>query len=1596
MKGYTLTQFGETSAEKKMRQLLKITMKLSICMLIACLIMGVFFPDVAYGVDVNTSHEAGKKIAAGGFHGIAINHDGTVEAWGNDNQNQCKVPTGLSDVIAVSGGYTFSMALKSDGTVEVWGNNTYNQCIVPTDLSNVKAISAGYYHGLALKEDGTVVGWGLNNKGQRTITGSNNVAVAGGRLHSLALKADGTVEAFGADGMGQCTVPTGLSDVVDVSAGYYHSIALKSDGTVVAWGANDQGQRVVPASISDVVAVSAGGYFNLALKLDGTVVAWGSNSHGQTDVPDGLSDVVAVSAGYNYSLALKSDGTVVTWGNNNQFQCNVPEGLNLSGCLSDLVVSEAITPNFNRDTLDYSIDVDNDITQLELTATLEDDDANQLSIQVQGEESGTSLPLEEGVNSVIVEVSTPSCGLKRTYTLTVNRAIVIPENVIASKEEGKKISAGYFFSMVLKPDGTAVAWGDNGFYQCVVPENLSGVMVSAGGNHALALRTEGAIEAWGNNDINQCNPPTGLSEAVAVAAGFKHSLALKSNDTVEAWGANDKGQCDVPIGLSNVVEVSAGMRHSLALKSNGMVEVWGATGLGQCDVPLGLSGVVAVSAGYNHSLALKSDGTVEAWGDNGSFQCEVPNGLTDVVAVSAGGNHSLALKSDGTVVAWGDNTKGQCNVSELTDVVAISAGWYHSLALKSDGTVVAWGAGGRGQCEVPEGLNLSGCLSGLAVSEAFLIPEFDSEILDYVIYVDNATTELELTATLADKSHKLYIQDQEQEQESGVAKNISSLLVGSNIVTVEVSIPSSRLLRRYTMNINRMGETLSPSVDVTKAKEAGRRISAGQNHSLALKNDGRIVAWGSNGNDNGEGKCDVPEGLFAEEVSAGQLHSLAIRTGGAIEAWGDNTYDQCEVRTGPAIQIIQISAGYYHSLALMSDGTVEAWGHGSEGACVVPVGLSNVVEVSAGYYWSMALKSDGTVVAWGLEDDGQCAVTGLTDVVAISAGVAHGLALKTDGTVVAWGLNDEEHRQCDVPGNLNNVVAVSAGQYHSLALKSDGTVEVWGSNTHGQCDVPEGLSDVVAISAGGYHSIALKSDGSVVAWGANNADQIAVPENLNLAGSLSDLTVSDGVLDPEFDPDILNYSVDVGRSANLDITATLANSSNELRIQGQIRASGTPVTISSLAVGSNGIAVEVATPSCGLTRSYMVTVKRSGSRHKEPTVKADFTAGSFKRSLPVEINKVKDVTLSLEKELLEDAFKNARIDSEGLRTVYAEMPKVKGAQSYGLELPASVLDSGEDRKIELKSEVGTMTLPGNMLEGLDLESGRNIGISIGVADKSNLSKEIKDLLSGKPMVELKLLNGNKTIEWDNPDAPVTVSIPYKPTAEELTDPEHITIWYMDGKGDVVEVPSGRYDPTTGIVTFSTTHFSDYAVVYVIKTFNDLGSVEWAKDSVEILASKGILKGMSEKEFSPQTNIIRADFLYFLVRTLDVDAKFEGNFSDIRKDAYYYKEIGIAKKLGITTGTGNNKFTPDASITRQDMMVLTERTLRMLGKLENQGAASDLEAFNDTVLIKDYAIDSIASLVKEGLIVGSNDTISPLSNTTRAEASVFLYRIYNMN
>ncbi len=173
---------------------------------------------------------------------------------------------------------------------------------------------------------------------------------------------------------------------------------------------------------------------------------------------------------------------------------------------------------------------------------------------------------------------------------------------------------------------------------------------------------------------------------------------------------------------------------------------------------------------------------------------------------------------------------------------------------------------------------------------------------------------------------------------------------------------------------------------------------------------------------------------------AGWAHSLAVKADGTVVAWGYNDYLQTDTPLGLS-NVVAVAGGAVHSLALKSDGTVVAWGNNDYGQADVPNGLSNALAIAAGAAHSLALKSDGTVVAWGNNDNGQTEVpSDMTNVVAITAGDLDSVALRADGSVRAWG--DNSAGQTDVPSGLSNVVAVATSREHSLALWNKGSPSI--------------------------------------------------------------------------------------------------------------------------------------------------------------------------------------------------------------------------------------------------------------------------------------------------------------------------------------------------------------------------------------------------------------------------------------------------------------------------------------------------------------------------------------------------------------------------
>lgn len=346
-----------------------------------------------------------------------------------------------------------------------------------------------------------------------------------------------------------------------------------------------------------------------------------------------------------------------------------------------------------------------------------------------------------------------------------------------------------------------------------------------------------------------------------------------------------------------------------------------------------------------------------------------------------------------------------------------------------------------------------------------------------------------------------------------------------------------------------------------------------------------------------------------------------------------------------------------------------------------------------------------------------------------------------------------------------------------------------------------------------------------------------------------------------------------------------------------------------------------------------------------------------------------------------------------------KIPAVEDTDAISTTLASSALNavfSEGINRLELSTGIATLSMAP---DAVDLTTVKNMTLEVNQADlNSDFSIEempysLRAHIGNRPVLQLSMSLDGKQTEWNNPTSPIRVTIPYKPTAEELKDPDHIVIWYIDGAGQIVTVPSGKYDPVTGTITFSTTHFSTYAVAYVKKSFQDL-SKAYARDMIEALASKGFYDWVEGTSFNPNRNITRAEFIYLLVTALDLHATFESNFADVKPEDFYYEAVGIARELGITTGVGSNKVGATTSITRQDMSTILVRALEIAGKNYRTGNTTELfEKFDDAAQITLYAKQSLATLVNAGIMTGYNRILDPNGNFTMQHAAVVIYKVF---
>jgi Tol biopolymer transport system component len=534
---------------------------------------------------------------------------------------------------------------------------------------------------------------------------------------------------------------------------------------------------------------------------------------------------------------------------------------------------------------------------------------------------------------------------------------VNPGGIVSAYPNGGFTIGGANFNSVCRPNVVGPYWGiwydssnvATGFYSLL--EYLGGEQwsVNSAPQNSIGGLAKDLLDFYGSltppvvNATGITNGATGVAVNSAISATFSEALDASTINT-STFTLNGPSGLVAGTVTYNTTTNTATFTPSVALAYN-------------------MTYTATITTGVKDL-----DGNPFASNYSWSFTTIISSAVAVPIktSIAGGGGHTAAIKNDGTAWTWGSNISGQLGdgtsigrltpvqVSGLTGVIAVAGGWQHTVAVKNDGTVATWGWNWRGQ-------------------------------------LGNGTT-----------------------TDSAIPVVVSAL---TDVVAID----------------------------------------AGLFHSIALKSDGTVWGWGNNQYGQlGDGHYGVFFGVQATPVqasgltgvttiAAGGTHSVALKSDGTVWAWGNNEHGQIGNSTTTPAGCSECGVVLPFQVS----------------------GLTSVITIAAGHSHSIALKNDGTVWTWGSNSYGQLGdgsttdrytpiqVTGLTGIIAVASDRSHSIALKNDGTVWTWGLNssgqlgDETTINRFTPvqvSGIAGVIAIAGGGDHTIALQNDGTVWAWGNN----------------------------------------------------------------------------------------------------------------------------------------------------------------------------------------------------------------------------------------------------------------------------------------------------------------------------------------------------------------------------------------------------------------------------------------------------------------------------------------------------------------------------------------------------------------------
>lgn len=354
-------------------------------------------------------------------------------------------------------------------------------------------------------------------------------------------------------------------------------------------------------------------------------------------------------------------------------------------------------------------------------------------------------------------------------------------------------------------------------------------------------------------------------------------------------------------------------------------------------------------------------------------------------------------------------------------------------------------------------------------------------------------------------------------QTAGIPVTLSNDKINKPTFTSPGLTPGATEYLEFDLTVDDGNDTSTASVTITVL--TWKQVDTGLKHTIALRSDGTVWAWGLNfegqigqGNKNNSYRDMITQvGTDSDwtEVSAGDYHNLALKSNGTIYAWGknrhgqigNNTFGSTDVttptRVGSSSNWVKINAGEEQSYAIDLNGNIYGWGRHNQDRLglgedtakeiTTPAKIREGSFISGGGISTLAVNGT-TLWCWGNNAYGQLAVPD-----------------------TAFGSTKEP----DSSNNLKDIAAIASGGQHSYIIRNNvhgnGNFTLWsmGINTYGELGTSDpndenpvpgeitvpGVTSWKAVAAGKNHGLAIAGNGTLWAWGYNNNGQLGLGDS---------------------------------------------------------------------------------------------------------------------------------------------------------------------------------------------------------------------------------------------------------------------------------------------------------------------------------------------------------------------------------------------------------------------------------------------------------------------------------------------------------------------